>query len=317
MRSVFASLFAVAALAVSAVAQTVIVLPTTGGANSNFIPFGLGTATQHQVFRADLFGASPVEITKIAFSPGITGTLNANVTIRLGYTSRTPQMAPPVGLDIPAGGPGAPNATGAMSTFYSNAAYSVVITAIGHEAWSEMFFTGSFEYDPALGNLLVEIVSSTNAGSMDLHVSRAAGSAESSRSYNSSTFGAAASTTTATRMQFTHQPAATSTVQVLPTTPHAASNFIPFAPGTAATPVNNSTQHQVFMASLFGASPVEITELAFSPGTLGTYNGDVTIRLGYTSRAPNVAPPAGLDIPVAGGGGTPNAVGPKIGRAHV
>ncbi len=213
----FVCVAALAALAGSASAQ-VLVLPTTGGANSNFIPFGTGTAavpvndsTMHQVFRADLFGATPIEITQIAFSPGVAGSYVGNVTISLGYTSRTPFVAPPVGLDIPvAGGGGTPNATGAMTTFYSNPAHAATITLFGHEAWTEFTFPGTFVYDPAQGNLLVEIVVSATFGqSLDLHVSRAAGSAESTRAFATTRFGNQTSTTTATRMQFTYQPAST------------------------------------------------------------------------------------------------------------
>jgi hypothetical protein len=206
---------ALAALAGSVSAQTVSVFPTTPHAAQNFIPFGVGTAAVpvnnsvlHQVIRADLFGATPVEITRIAFSPGVVGTYLGDVTIRLGYTSRTPNVAPPVGLDIPvAGGGGAPNATGAMTTFYSNAAHSQVITLAGTEAWTEFLFNGSFEYDPAQGNLLVEIVVSATFGAgVDLTVSRSAGSAEASRAFATTRFGnQPGSSGTATRMQFTYQ----------------------------------------------------------------------------------------------------------------
>ncbi len=215
----FVCLAALAAVTGSVAAQTVSVFPTTPHAASNFIPFGTGTAavpvnnsTLHQVIRADLFGATPVEITRIAFSPGITGTYNADVTIRLGYTSRTPNVAPPLGLDIPvAGGGGAPNATGAMTTFYANAAHSQVITLSGTEAWTEFLFNGSFDYDPSQGNLLVEIVVSATFGAgVDLHVSRSAGSAEASRAFATTRFGnQPGSSGTATRMQFTYQPATT------------------------------------------------------------------------------------------------------------
>ncbi len=206
---------AVAALAGSAMGQ--VVFPTGPHAAQNFIPFGVGTAaaptnnsTLHQVFRADLFGASPVQITEIAFSPGVVGTYNADVTINLGYTSRTPQLAPPAGLDIPtAGGGGTPNASGAMSTFFANAALSIPITTSGTANWTEFKFPGTFVFDPAQGNLLVEIVAVATLGAgVDLTVSRAAGSPEATRAFNTTRFGAATSTTTATRMQFTFAPVA-------------------------------------------------------------------------------------------------------------
>ncbi len=208
------SLTAVAALAATASAQTV--FPTGPHAAFNFIPFGSGnvaatlTPVQHQVFLASLFGATPVEITKIGFAPnnGLAGTTQnlGDVTIRLGYTSRTPGVAPPTGLDIPAsGGGGAPNATGTMTDFFTATGFSHLVAA-GGSANFEMEFTGTpFVYDPALGNLMVEIVC-TNTTNTTMSVSRAAGSAESSRAFVNTPFGNQASFTTATRMNFFFEP---------------------------------------------------------------------------------------------------------------
>ncbi len=207
---------AVAALAATASAQTV--FPTGPHAAFNFIPFGSGNVAatlvpvQHQVYLASLFGATPVEITKIGFAPnnGLAGTTQnlGDVAIRLGYTSRTPGVAPPTGLDIPAsGGGGAPNATGAMSDFFTATGFSHLVVA-GGSANFEMEFTGTpFVYDPGQGNLMVEIVC-TNTTNTTMSVSRAAGSAESSRAFANTPFGTATSPTTATRMNFTFEPAA-------------------------------------------------------------------------------------------------------------
>ena len=208
---------AVAACAAGTAAGQV-VFPSGAHAFHNFIPFGPGTAAtpvndsvQHQVFRSGLFGTSPVEITRIAFAPGAAGLYNSNVAIRLGYTTRNPGVTPPAGLDIPvAGGGGAPNAAGALTTFYANPAFSKTFTIIGTEAWDEMPFTGSFIYDPAQGNLLLEIVNSASlANSIDLAVSRTAGDLDSSRSYLTTRFAGSSAPTTATRVQFTFEPAST------------------------------------------------------------------------------------------------------------
>ena len=64
-----------------------------------------------------------------------------------------------------------------------------------------MILSGTFNYDPSLGNLLVEIIVN-GAGNTSLHVSRAAGSGESSRAYDSGRYGSSTANTTATRMQF-------------------------------------------------------------------------------------------------------------------
>lgn len=206
-----------ASLALAAAASARPVFPTNAHAASNFIPFGAGTAatptnntTMHQVFASSLFsnatGGLPAQITSIGFSPGLTGTYNGSVTINLGYTAAVPgQTTANGGLAIPtAGGGGTPNATGAVTNFFTNAAYSVVITSSGSNNFTEVVFPGNFVYDPNLGNLLVEMVIATTFGqSIDLHVSRAAGSAESSRAYVTTRFGNAASNTTASRMDFT------------------------------------------------------------------------------------------------------------------
>ncbi|MEZ6234264.1 MAG: GC-type dockerin domain-anchored protein [Phycisphaerales bacterium] len=195
------AVLAVAALAGAASAQ---VFPTTGHAAQNFIPFGAGgagTPTMHQVFDDALFGASPVEITSIGFSPGTAGTFDlGQVTIRMGYSN-----AAPLFLGIPVqGGGGAPNAAGPMSVFY-NAPSVFTINAAGNENFTEMRFNGSFVYDPGQGDLLIEIVA-PSAGNTSMSVSRAAASAESTRAYDGMSFAANANIN-ATRFDFDFQPA--------------------------------------------------------------------------------------------------------------
>jgi hypothetical protein len=198
--------------AVGAAAQAT-VFPTTPHAANNFIPFGANqTITMHQVFASSLFsnatGGLPALITGIGFSPDRNGTYNSSLTVNLGYTTRTPGVASGAGgLSIPtAGGGGGPNALGAMTTFFQNPTYSITIAASTTNGtnFSEMVLGGSFVYNPALGNLLVEIVSSAGA-TLDLAVSRTSGSAESSRAYSSTRFASTESPTTATRMDFTFQ----------------------------------------------------------------------------------------------------------------
>ena len=210
-------LAAVSGAAASFAVADVSVFPTGPHAAHNFIPLAPGTAaapvnnsTMHQVFASSLFasasGGLPVQISDISFAPNLAGTYTSNVTIRLGYTNAIPgQGSAGGGLAIPtAGGGGTPNATGAMTTFFSNPTYVAVLTGSSTTNF-EVHFPGNFVYNPALGNLLVEVVCTADlTGNVDLAVSRAAGSTESSRSYVTDRFGSAESPTTASRMQFTY-----------------------------------------------------------------------------------------------------------------
>ena len=196
-RDLFLAASAAPALMLCATASAQFVFPTNGHAASNFIPFGSGTTTMHQVFDASLFvanlGGQPIaQINRIAFSPGVTGTFNLGaVDINLGYTNVAPGS-----LALPSAGT---NPSGPMSSFFWDPNYSVNITLSGSEEWTEMILSGTFNYDPSLGNLLVEIIVGT--GDNRFHVSRAAPNSESTRSYDTSRFGSNANIN-ATRMQF-------------------------------------------------------------------------------------------------------------------
>lgn len=193
-------LLAMLVLPALAVAATADVFPTTGHAASNFIPFGSGTTTMHQVFDAQLFvdrlGGQPVaRITDIGFAPGVNGQFNLGaVDVNLGYT----EVVPPGQIALPSAGT---NPSGPMTSFFSDPNYSVNIAAFNPENFTEMVLSGSFDYDPSLGNLLVEIIV-PDVNNTTLHVSRSGGSAESERAYETSRFGNNAGGT-ATRMDFT------------------------------------------------------------------------------------------------------------------
>lgn len=205
-RTLFVALAALAAGSAHAV-----VFPTGAHAAMNFIPFGSGLAgnipTMHQVFASTLFsaqtGGQPAQITSIGFAPGVNGTFNlGQVTINLGYTNAVPGVASTSGgLVMPTQGGGGNN-VGAMTTFYSNA--NTNFTFAGQSSSNfQMVFTGTpFVYNPANGNLLVEIIA-PSSNNLTLTVSRAAGSAESSRAYSGTRFANGESPTTATRMDFT------------------------------------------------------------------------------------------------------------------
>jgi hypothetical protein len=199
-------------------AQHVLVFPTVPHAANNFIPFGIGLTTapvhectQHQVVLSTLFSSvvagSPVEIQKVAFAPGVNGTYYGDITVRLGYTSAIPGVGSVSGgLAVPApGGGGAPNATGPMHLFFSNSNYSASFSGQLPTNFQMVLEGAPFTYDPAQGNLLVEIVSNADRllGGVDLTVSRSAGSGEASRAYLSTRFASGESPITATRMEFT------------------------------------------------------------------------------------------------------------------
>lgn len=188
-----------------------VVFPTGPHAANNFIPFGSGLAgsipTMHQVFASSLFsnitGGQSALITSIGFAPGVNGTFNlGQVTINLGYTNAIPgQTSANGGLVMPTMGGGG-NFNGAPTLFYSNAATSFTFTGQSSSNFQMVFSGTPFVYNPANGNLLVEIIVPSSANTT-LTVSRAAGSAESSRAFNGTRFANGESPTTATRMDFT------------------------------------------------------------------------------------------------------------------
>ena len=192
-----------ATLGVGPPTPSTLVFPTTPHASQNLVPFGSGLTGMHQVLDADLFignlGGQPIaRITDIAFSPGRTGTFNFGlVRVNLGYTT-----VEPGNLALPNAGT---NPSGPMSSFFSERPYTVNITSAGTEEWSEMVMSGSFNYDPSLGNLLIEIVVSNPLFAF-LDVSTTLGSAEGSRTFESSRLGNDPSNNSATRMQFTYLP---------------------------------------------------------------------------------------------------------------
>jgi hypothetical protein len=218
----FGSVAGVLIAAGSAVAQFNEVFPSAPHAANNFIPFGIGTTaapiencTQHQVFLSTLFtnvaGQTPVTIEKISFAPGVNGTYFGNIVVRLGYTSAIPGVSSAGGgLAVPTpGGGGTPNASGAMHDFFSDANYTLVTTNQSNANFQMELVGAPFTYDPAVGNLLVEIVSIADRGmgGIDLTASRHGLSTESSRAYSSLRFGSTESFSNGTRMRFTFSPA--------------------------------------------------------------------------------------------------------------
>jgi hypothetical protein len=97
-------------------------------------------------------------------------------------------------------GGGAPNAIGPMHDFYSAPTTHTVVGA-GPENFAMTFDGTPFVYDPAQGNLLMEIyITNLTSG---ITISRCAGSAEASRAYHRHTGVTGNLTAQAHRTQFT------------------------------------------------------------------------------------------------------------------
>jgi hypothetical protein len=181
------------------------VFPALNHSAYNVIPFGTA-ATHHQVFAASLFSNAtngrPAHITAIALAPGVATAYTASITVRLGYTDAVPgATAVAGGLQAPAaGGGGAPNADGPMTDFFVDETYAATFTAASPSNFQMSFVGTAFDYDPALGNLLVEFVVTTPSPTT-LNVSRAVGGVQSSRAYR--TGSAVADPASALRMLFT------------------------------------------------------------------------------------------------------------------
>jgi hypothetical protein len=183
----FVPLALVLAAAAPAVAQFQLVFPTLPHAANNNFPFNQGPGTtMHQVYASSLFsgpsGGQPVTITRVSFAPTDATTYSGDIVLRLGYTNAIPGATPAAGgLQIPdVGGGGVPNATGPMQDFFSQTGVSFTPVAPSPSDF-QFSLDGNFTYDPAQGNLLMEIYL-TNITS-GFTISRCAGSAEASRAY--------------------------------------------------------------------------------------------------------------------------------------
>jgi hypothetical protein len=183
-----------ATLAGAAHGQSVQIFPTVPAAVApNSIPWGSGVPagiTVHQVFAKSLFSSlgpgQGARIERLNFS----GTVTGHITLRLGYTDAVPG-APECGaggLSVPsAAGGGAPNATAPMHTFYDAPVTSL---GTGNTTFGMIYDGAPFVYEPARGNLLLEIhIPVRTAGSPSLS---AAINLEASRAFQ--VHGGAAST---------------------------------------------------------------------------------------------------------------------------
>jgi len=145
----------------------------------NQIPFGSdsGDSRYQEVYSSSLF-SGPVEITSLAFSPQDSILYSANVDLRMTVTN--------VGVgnltsDLDS------NFTIPLTTVFSNPNFSENLTG-GSESFSLVFnFTTPFIYDPAQGNLLLDLaISDQNVAEA---FSRSGDGPNISRAYNTAGFG--------------------------------------------------------------------------------------------------------------------------------
>lgn len=286
------------------------VVPPAPHAGSDALMFGKSNfVVMHQVFRSGLW-PTPVRITEVRFAATSAGTysLQSGWGILLGYTLRVPGINPPAGLDLPGQDVfGQPNSVGPLTMVSSSpAGWSQSIATPGAEDFQLAFPGGpGFVYFPGVGNLLMGMYGNTNAQALDGTISLANGGADSSRSYNTGRFGNLCDTTTAYRVEFVAMPV---TVDVLPTFPDLYPIDFPYRAGST---VDHQLHHRATIAPLGagGSGKVAIQGIAYAPSDDGHVAGDVTVRMGHSARVPGLNAPAGLDVPAAGGGGAPNALG--------
>jgi len=145
----------------------------------NVIPFGslFGAGRYQEIYSSSLF-SGPVQITSLAFSPQDSILYAANVELRMTTTMIGVGSLSP-NLDS--------NFTIPLTIVYSNPTFSANVTG-GSETFSLVFnFTTPFAYDPAVGNLLFDLlIDSQNANE---GFSRSGTGSILSRAYNSTGFG--------------------------------------------------------------------------------------------------------------------------------
>ncbi len=187
-----AAAVAVAVCASSALAQ---VYPNHPHGGWNGIPFWTPPCAYQQVFASGQFGPSPILIHSFSFAPDSfyngEDYIISNLVIRMGYTDKAPGG---LSADLPS------NVRGSLTQVMSSASFHGTVDSQGPDHFSMRIpFTTPFCYDPANGNLLVQI--DLNGSSLGIAISTTYGLPDSSRAWNSSIFGNSTDTVAA-RMMF-------------------------------------------------------------------------------------------------------------------
>lgn len=163
----------------TAFADTVLASNPGGHVAFNLIPFGSnsGSGRYQEIYSSSLFNG-PVEITSLAFSPQDSVLYSANVDLRLTTTMTGVGNLSP-NLDT--------NFIIPLTDVYSNPNFSENVTG-GSETFSMVFtFTTPFLYDPAQGNLLLDLLISDQNTSLGF--SRSGTGDILSRAYDTTGFG--------------------------------------------------------------------------------------------------------------------------------
>lgn len=140
----------------ASLSQAQVITIGTGG-SANAFPFGNYQGEYQQVYASTAFSA-PIAITQIAFSSAnvaAPGSYSFTGTIGLGTTAATPSA------------PGSSYAANKRSDFLTvfNSTQNATLTASG-TTFDLVFNVTPFVYDPSVGNLLLDVVTSsiTNGG---------------------------------------------------------------------------------------------------------------------------------------------------------
>lgn len=177
-------LFAILLLAVvlpfnTAFADSIIASNPGGHAAFNVIPYGslFGSGRYQEVYSSSLF-TGPVVITSLAFSPQDTTFYSANVDLRMTTTNvQVGNLS--TNLDD--------NFSIPLTDVFSDPNFGENVTG-GSETFSLIFnLTNPFIYDPAQGNLLLDLVISNQ--NINEGFSRSGTGPILSRAYNSAGFG--------------------------------------------------------------------------------------------------------------------------------
>jgi hypothetical protein len=151
---------AAALVAIALPAQNVVIPAVANGVDGNdsrSYPFGRTTFRMQQVIDAAAVSASPKSIVTIAYRPDNGNSIGSqavsfpNVEIRMSHTSVTPATLSTTY---------ASNITGAVTLVYSGAVSLNAYTSgpLGVAAFDPITLQNAFPFDPALGNLLIDIV---------------------------------------------------------------------------------------------------------------------------------------------------------------
>lgn len=190
-----------------------VVFPTLPHVAASLPPFGNPDSSHHQVYSADLFtpllaGHQAIRVEQIAFSAAspahIGDRWNLRIAVRMSHSDKVPGVPPFAGLSVPSSGL---NSSDPMKVFFESASFEFSPTSADPNTFEMEFMGTPFNYYPAKGNLLIEILTDgeESMGHQRLRISTCMGGSESSRTYEGRTF-SGISIDSAVRTRFTVTP---------------------------------------------------------------------------------------------------------------